>query len=142
MTRSERGSITPLIIGLAVIVAMLVVVVIDASAGFLRRESLNSVADAAALAATDGLQGESAYTAGLGESVAVDVVDARRFVAAYLRSSGAERRYPDLTWEVAVRGTFVVVRLRAWLELPLPLPGVESRISITGTSSAVVTVAD
>lgn len=140
MTRNEHGSITPLIIGLAVVVAMLVVVVVDASAGFLRREGLNSVADAAALAATDGIQGERAYTDGLGEQVAVDVVAARRFVAEYLTRSGALSRYDGLTWTVTVRGQFVVVRLRASLDLPLPLPGMDPRASISGASSAVVTV--
>lgn len=141
-TRDQRGSITPLIIGLAVIVAMLVVVVVDASAGFLRRESLNSVADAAALAATDGIQGESAYTIGLGEHVAVDQVAARRFVTEYLTRSGAIRKYPDLTWAVSVRGQRVAVRLSAPLDLPLPLPGMDPRASIVAMSSAVVTVGE
>ena len=40
--RSERGSVTPLIIGFAVVVAMLVAVVVDASAAYLRRQGLDS----------------------------------------------------------------------------------------------------
>src|SRR4029079_9679145 len=55
--RGEHGSVTPLILGFAVAVAMLVAVVVDASAAYLRRQGLNSAADAAALAATDAIQG-------------------------------------------------------------------------------------
>lgn len=140
--RTDRGSITPLVIGLAVVVALLVVVVVDASAAYLRREGLNAVADAAALAATDGLQGERAYTEGLGEEVELDPASAREFVAAYLGASGAAARYADLTWTVGVRARHVLVRLRASMALPLRPPGTAERVWITGSSSAVVTVGD
>lgn len=74
----ERGSITPLIIGFAVVIAMLVAVVVDSSAAFLRRQQLDSVADAAALAATDGVQGDAVYTRGLGDTAQIDAAAARR----------------------------------------------------------------
>ena len=88
--RDERGSVTPLIIGFAVVVAMLVAVVVDASAAYLRRQGLNSAADAAALAATDGIQGEQVYTHGLGKRAEIDPAAARRYVADVLR----EQRHP------------------------------------------------
>ncbi len=72
--RGERGSVTPLIIGFAVVVALLVAVVVDASAAYLRRQGLNSAADSAALAATDGIQGEEVYTHGLGKRADIDQV--------------------------------------------------------------------
>lgn len=142
MRRSERGSITPLIIGLAAIVLLMVAVVVDASAGYLRREGLNAVADAAALAATAGIQGEAAYVEGLKDQLTVEVASARRFVEEYLLSSGATRRYPGLVWAVTVRGDYVEVRLQAWLDLPLPLPGLDPRTEVTGSSSAAVTVGE
>ena len=71
-SRDENGSVAPLIIGFAVVVAMLVAVVVDASAAYLRRQGLNSAADAAALAATDGIQGEQVYTHGLGKRAEID----------------------------------------------------------------------
>ena len=46
--RDERGSMTPLIIGFTVVVALVVAVVVDASAAYLRRQGLNATADAAA----------------------------------------------------------------------------------------------
>ncbi len=102
--RSERGSVTPLIIGFAVVVAMLVAVVVDASAAYLRRQGLNSAADAAALAATDGIQGEEVYTHGLGERAEIDPAAARRYVADYFASSGIRRRFPGLDYSVADDG--------------------------------------
>lgn len=139
---SEHGSITPLVIGFAVVLALLVAVVVDASAAYLQREGLGAVADGAALAATDGVQGEIAYEHGLGEEVSVDPAAARRYVAAYLRATGATDRYDDLLWSVDVEGRTVAVTLRATLALPLHLPGAPSSAAVTGRSAAVVTVGE
>lgn len=142
MTRDERGSIAPLIIGFALVVGVLVAVVVDASAAYLRRQGLDSLADAAALAATDGLQGESVYTRGLGDRAEIDPVAARRYVEDYLRSTGALGRYPGLAWTVGATDTAVTVRVAAPLDLPLRVPGVPATARVTGTASAVVVVGD
>ena len=102
--RDERGSVTPLIIGFAVVVALLVAAVVDASAAYLRRQGLNSAADAAALSATDGLQGEQVYTHGLGKRAEIDPAAARAYVAEYFASSGIRRRFPGLDYSVADDG--------------------------------------
>ena len=142
IARDERGSITPLIIGFALVVGLLVAVVVDASAAYLRRQGLNSLADAAALAATDGLQGDRVYTHGLEDRAEIDAAAARRYVEDYLRGSGATARYPGLSWEVATSATTVVVRVAAPLELPLRVPGVEESATETGDAAAVVVVSD
>ena len=108
----EQGSVTPLIIGFAVVVALLVAVVVDASAAYLRRQGLNSAADAAALAATDGIQGEEVYTHGLGKRAEIDPAAARRYVADYFASSGIRRRFPGLDYSVQTTANTVVVRDR------------------------------
>lgn len=138
----ERGSITPLVIGFALVVAVLVAVVVDASAAYLRRQGLNSLADAAALAATDGLQGEAVYTGGLGDRAQIDPAAARRYVEDYLRSSGAPGRFPGLAWTVSTTATAVTVRVTAPLDLPLRVPGVGESATVAGTASAVVVVGD
>ena len=138
--RDERGSITPLIIGFALVVAVLVAVVVDASAAYLRRQGLDSVADAAALAATDGLQGDAVYTRGLGQRAEIDAAAARRYVHDYLVSSGALARYPGLDWEVTGTVDTVVVRVGAPLRLPLRVPGVATGARVTGSAAAVVAV--
>lgn len=142
MTRSERGSITPLIIGFALLVAVLVGVVVDASAAYLRRQGLDSLADAAALAATDGLQGDSVYTHGLDARAEIDLATARRYVEDYLRATGAIGRYPGLVWQVTTTRTTVVVHLASPLDLPLRVPGVGEDATVTGTAAAVVTISE
>lgn len=140
--RRECGSITPLIIGFALLVAVLVAVAVDASAAYLRRQGVNSVADAAALAATDGLQGDQVYTHGLDDRAVIDPAAARRYVEDYLRSSGALDHYPGLSWFVTTSATTVVVRVATPLDLPLRVPGVGESASVTGTAAAVVVVGD
>lgn len=142
MNDRERGSITPLIIGFALVVGLLVAVVVDASAAYLRRQGLNSLADAAALAATDGLQGDRVYTEGLDDRAEIDAAAARRYVEQYLRDTGAPARYPGLTWVVSTSATTVVVRVAAPLDLPLRVPGVGESATVTGDAAAVVVVSD
>lgn len=136
----ERGSITPLVIGFAFLLIVLVAVVVDASAAYLRRQGLNSAADAAALAATDGMQGEQIYTQGLGDRAQIDPVAARRYVADYLASSGIRDRFPRLSYSVETTGETVVVRLRAVTDLPFRVPGVAGTVPVTGTAASVVVV--
>jgi hypothetical protein len=140
--RDEEGSVTPLIIGFAVVVAMLVAVVVDASAAYLRRQGLNSAADAAALAATDGIQGEEVYTHGLGERADIDPVAARRYVEDYFATSGIRRRFPGLDYSVQTTSNTVVVHIVAPIDLPLHVPGVGTDVDVSGTAASVVVVSN
>jgi hypothetical protein len=138
----EEGSVTPLIIGFAVVVAMMVGAVVDASAAYLRRQGLNSAADAAALAATDGIQGEEVYTHGLGKRAQIDPEAARRYVEDYVTSSGIRRRFPGLDYSVQTTTNTVVVRIVAPMDLPLHVPGVGTGVDVSGTAASVVVVSD
>lgn len=142
MRRDETGSVVPLLVGFAAILALLVGVVVDASAAYLRRQGLHAVAEAAALSATEGLQGEAVYTGGLGPRGTIDVAAAASYVAAYLRDSGAQARYPGLRYAVDTRDDTVLVRLQAPLQLPIPVPGVTGTATVTGTAAAQVLVTD
>lgn len=142
MRRDESGTVSALIIGFTFIVAVLVAVVVDASAAYLKRQGLNSVADAAALAATDGLQGDQVYTSGLGERAEIDAAAARVYVAAYVDSSGVRERFPGLSYTVSTTANSVVVRVAAPMDLPLRVPGVGNDTLITGTAASVVVVSD
>jgi Flp pilus assembly protein TadG len=139
---SESGQVTVLIIGFVVVLAMMIVVVVDASAAYLRRQSLSSLADGAALAAADGIEGEQVYTGGLGDRATVDPQRASAFVTSYLSSSGALSRYSGLSAAVVASGDRVVVRLAAPLDLPLRLPGVGKSARVTAESASVVAVSD
>jgi len=140
--RSENGQTAVLIVGFVLVIAMTVVVVVDATAAYLRRQALSSLADGAALAAADGIAGEQVYTSGLGERAHVDPDVARALVESHLSSVGASRQYPGLVHTVEVDGERVVVRLGTTLDLPLPLPGVASETRVTAIAAAVVAVSD
>ncbi len=136
----ERGQVTLLILGFMVVAELMVGVVVDASAAYLRRQSLDSLADGAALAGADGIQGRQVYEGGLGERAEIDAVVARQYVAAYLRQSGAAARYSGLTWSVTTTSDRVVVRVTAPLDLPIAAPGWDSRTTVGATSAAYVQV--
>ena len=140
--RAERGQTALLIIGFAIVAIMMVAVVVDASAAFLRRGSLDSIADGAALAAADGIQGSQVYEGGLTEHARIDPAVARRLVEGYLRAIRAERRYPGLTYQVDATTDRVVVRVAAPLRLPITPPGWQRRATISGSASTFVVVSD
>jgi hypothetical protein len=131
-----------LIIGLAIVAVMLVAVVVDASAAYLRRAGLNSLADGAALAAADGIQGRQVYEGGLGERARIDPVVARQYVAEYLEAVAATRRYPGMTYHVAVAAEQVVVHIESPLDLPIAPPGNSRRATISATAASVVLVSE
>ncbi len=138
----ERGQTTLLVVGFAVVATMLVAVVVDASAAYLRRSGLDSLADGAALAAADGIQGHRVYQGGLGERADIDPEVARRHVADYLSASGAARRYPDLIYHVEAGTDRVMVRVGSALDLPITPPGWERRPMIYGTAASIVAVSE
>jgi uncharacterized membrane protein len=136
----ERGSTIPLIIGFALVLALMVAFVVDASAAYLRRQALDGLADGAALRGADlGAAGTQVYTGGLGSSdldIAAD--EAGRAVTDYLTATGAYRHYPGLRVAVSVDAHHVRVHLSAPLYLPLRIPGSPSHPSVGAEGSAVV----
>jgi uncharacterized membrane protein len=138
--RGESGTAAVLIIGFTVVIAMMVAVVVDASAAYLRRQSLSTLADGAALAAADGIQGEQVYTSGLAGRAVIDPRLAEALVTAHLGAVDAAETYPGLRVHVDTADDRVVVRLTAPLDLPLTLPGVGDETMVSGTAAAVVAV--
>lgn len=138
----ERGQTAVLIIGFTLVLALMVVVVVDATAAYLRRQALLTLADGAALAAADGIAGEQVYLGGLGDRAAVDPDSARTLAQGYLAQVGAGHRYPGLSHRVETDGPRVVVHLAAPLDLPLPFPGMGDVSHVRATGAAVVTVGE
>ena len=139
---SEAGQVSVLIIGLMIVLAMTVAVVVDASAAYLHRQRLDTLADGAALYAADAAAtGRETYLHGVeGERLDLDADRARAGVRDYLARTGASGNYPGLSWAVTVDAatSTVTVRLRAPLELPLTVPGGPQRASVGATGSAMV----
>lgn len=142
MTNEESGQTSVLIVGFAVVLLLMVGLVVDASAAYLRRQGLSSLADGAALAATDGAQGTEVYGDGLGERALIDPVAARRHVEDYLDAADAAGQYPGLSYDIVSTPDSVVVTVRAPLDLPVTPPGWEERPVISATSAAFVFVSD
>lgn len=141
--RDDRGTGMLLIIGLAVVLLMLVAVVTDASAAYLQRQGLDTLADGAALSAADaGASGAETYAEGLGSDLRLDADAARAEVFGYLHRSGAFDRYPGLTADISVDATAqkVTVVVHAPIRLPLHVPGSPEHASIGARSSATVGV--
>jgi uncharacterized membrane protein len=127
-------------LGFAVVAVLLVAVVVDASAAYLRRQQLDALADGAALAAADGVLTAQVYEGGLGTIAAIDPVAAHQHVAAYLQQVGARRAYPGLRYRVTTTSEGVQVRVTAPLELPLTPHGWLSRTRVAGTAAAQVRI--
>lgn len=142
MKRDEQGQVTLLIIGLASILLMAIVVVIDASAAYLQRQGLDNLADGAALYGAD-LGSAGIYEQGLdGERLTQQEAAVEAAVRDYLVRSGAPAKYPGIDVGVSVEpiGRSVTVRLSAPLELPLRIPGSPSTPMVGASSTAAVTV--
>lgn len=138
--RSERGQTALLIMGLFLVAVLLVGVVVDASAAFLRRQALTSLADGAALAAADGVQGQQVYSGGLGERALIDPAVAHAYVVDYLAATGATEEFPGLRFVVRAEGRSVTVRLAAPMALPIPPPGFAEQAVVAAEASSVVLV--
>lgn len=138
--RTEQGSVAPLIIGMTLILAVLVAVVVDASAAFLRRQELDAFADSAALAATDGVASDQVYLHGVGQELDVDSATARRYVAAYVADSDIRSQFPGLSVDISTRRDTVIVRVSASMRLPLHVAGLGRRTRIGATAASVVAV--
>jgi len=136
--RSERGSTIPLIVGFTVILVLAAAVVIDATAAWLQRQSLDNLADAAALyAADEAAQGREVYADGLDATLHLDQDVARQAVGHYLAAAGVRERFPGLDFSVRVEGERVRVAVRARLRLPLRVPGSRSSTTVSGHGAAL-----
>jgi hypothetical protein len=148
VTRDEHGQSAVLIVGLASFLLLAIVVVVDASAAFLQRQGLDTVADGAALAGADAGSRdlETLYGSGIGSRPRLDQAEAlaRAAVEDYLNRTGARSAYPGLTYDVGFDPTdnSVVVQVRAPLDLPLTIPGSPERPVVGTVGSAVVQVED
>ena len=141
--RSERGTVTLLIVGFALVLLMMTAVVTDASAAYLQRQGLDTLADGAALTAADaGGSGDEAYGDGLDADLHLDADAARAAAVGYLHRIGAFTRYPGLTATVSVDSSAqrVIVEVHAPINLPLHVPGSPERADIGATSAATVGV--
>ena len=132
--RRETGSISLLILGLAVIAMVLVAGTVAVTSAHLARMRLLDVADGAALSAANALD-DSAYQQGLGESVPLSNASVRERAVAYVGSR--PRPVSVVAWRLGPEtgtpdGRTAVVALTGEARLPMVGPALrELGVSVT-----------
>ncbi len=101
----QHGVITAMLVIFSICLLLTVIAVTDLSAAYLRRQGAMSLADGAALAATDAAAAGSVYRGGEDGFVRIDQTAAAAAVHRYLTTTGAYGDYPGLQSRVQVVGT-------------------------------------
>jgi len=123
----QRGNVTVLTVGFLVVLGMLVVVVVNASAAFLERRELMNLADRVALHAADGLDRDRVYAGGIDDDALLDPRDAQELVRGIVPRGVAMR--------LRTSGDRVDVRLTRTVRLPLVPPGFPNSATITAEAT-------
>ena len=123
----EHGQITAMLVIFAICLLLAISAVINIAASYLRRQEATSLADGAALSASDAAAAAVVHGSPDAAYVAIDQGAATAAVEAYLRLTGAHSSYPGLKSHVLVDANTVIVSLSMPFELPVSLPGVAAR---------------
>ncbi len=134
--REESGQVTVMVVLFSICVLLAVIAVTDVSASYLRRQAATSLADGAALAATEAAAASGIYGAEQDAFVPIEQQAAALAVEQYLRDTGSYSAYPGLRADVRVVADRVQVSLTMPYELPVPLPGVAATTTIHAAGSA------
>jgi hypothetical protein len=138
--RTEAGQITAMLVLFSVCLLLAVVAVTDISGSYLRRQAAASLADGAALSASDSAVAAGVYRRSDAGFVDLDPRAASAAVEDYLTRSGAYWKYPGLDVRVVVTGHVVTVYLAMPYRLPVPMPGVAGSATIHGSASVEVPI--
>lgn len=136
----EGGQLTVLIVVFALCLLLAVAAVTDISAAYLRRQSVASLADGAALSATDGGAAAAVYGDPDAGYVALGEDAARAAVDRYLHEVDAYATFPDLQASVGVVDNVLVVRLQMPFRVPFPIPGARTTSIIEATGFATMPI--
>ncbi len=133
--RPETGQMAVMIVGFFVVIGLLAVVVINASAAYLQHQQLANAADGAALTAAQTVAEDSIYRKGVEVGdLPLNSQSASAAVGAYLRGATGIR------WQVVLQKRQVNVQLARRLRLPLVPPGWMDDTLVTARASAVLRV--
>ena len=138
--RSDAGQVTAMLVLFSVCLLLAIIAVTDVSASYLRRQAATSLADGAALAATEAAAAAGVYNSTPDGFLIIDAQAAQAAVEQYLRATGAYGRYPGLRADVDVTGYTVHVALSMPFRLPITVPGVDATIVVHGTGSSVMPI--
>ena len=125
----EQGSVLLLILGLGLVLVSLVAVVVDVSAVALAKRGVASVADGAASAAAQGVDGVALFEVGLAEGIPLDPEAVRQAVAAYQQTTA-----PGISLSVTVDGAAATITATRQVRLPLRAPGGPAQTTVTAVA--------
>jgi uncharacterized membrane protein len=128
-----------LVIGMVVIAGLLVAVVTDASALYLKRRALQAMADAAAIAGAQAIDGDAVYAGKATDAVPLDPAGVSRAVRLYLDDAQGTTSFPVGLSSVSTDGVTARVELSASIRLPFPVPGSKQTALTIRASSAATT---
>jgi Flp pilus assembly protein TadG len=128
MSRDDRGQVTILAIGLAMVVFAIAGLAVDGTRVFLARRSLQNSADAAALAGAAELDTDAYYSSG-GNTLVLDPAAARRAASDWLA-----RRDLPVEAQIATAPRRVEVLIRA--ETPTSFLGIVGVLTIPVAAAA------
>lgn len=133
MTRQrlgDHGTVLVLALGLVVVVLMGVVVLVTASAAFLQRRALVTVADAAAISGAQAIDLDAYYRDGATAATALDRSAVPGRVRGLLDQFGRDLPEGMVVEEVSSDGHRVRVVLSAPLRLPLVQDWLTARVAV------------
>jgi hypothetical protein len=139
-TRAEDGQITAMLVLLSICLLLAIMAVTDISGSYLRRQAVSSLADGAALSASDSAVASGIYRGSDVGFVDLDPAAASAAVHEYLHRCGAFTRYPGLDARVVVDGHVVTVYLTTPYRLPVAMPGVPATADIHGSAAVEVPI--
>ena len=115
----ERGSVLLLGVGFVIVCLLAIAVVTDASAAFLQRRSLMSLADAAAIAGAQAIDQDAYYADGASVGTRLNPGLVRAAALRHLARTSASTAIPGLHVDgISSDGVRVVVALSSPLRLP------------------------
>lgn len=134
----DRGSVLLLVLGLAAVAGLLVAVVVDASAAFLARRGLASIADGAAIAAASALDERALYTGDPAADLPLteDGPDGVRAVVSRYQVQAASVQPGLVLTGGTPDGQVVVVTASRTVRLPFSGPLGVGDVTITATATA------
>lgn len=135
----DDGSVLMLVLGMVVIAFLLVAVVTDTSALYLKRRALQAMADGAAIAGAQAMDADAVYAGRATSSVPLDPAGVADAVRDYVRKAGGSASFDPALSSVSTDGVTARVTLSATIRLPFPVPGSKQTGLIIRASSAATT---
>lgn len=136
--KDDKGSILVLGVGLSVICIALITTLVNVSTIWIARNTLDSVADGAALAAVQAVDTRSVYTNGLGSALRLNRAQARIKARQYVSRANVQGDVHNARIvSMQVTGQTVAVTLASDIQLPFGYLATTQTVAATSRAHAI-----